>query len=212
MGKARDQEENDRLFLGATVTDLAKLFGGSQNDVLKKIGGRVRPATPPGVKPIRYRVREAAPYLVEHTLDAEMTEAIIKRMSPEKLPAKLSDVFWKGQKARLDYQERQGELWKTERVVEILAEAFKPAAITIKMFRDTVGQMTELTAEQREILQELSDGLLRDLQGSLVEKFADYQPADDEHGMPISDAEGDGTVTVRLDLGDEEEEDDGLGD
>lgn len=212
MARARNEEENDRIFLGATVTDLAKLFGGSQNDVLKKIGGRVRPATPPGVKPIRYRVRDAAPYLVEHTLDAEMTEAIIKRMSPEKLPPKLSDVFWKGQKARLDYQERQGELWKTERVVEILAEAFKPAAITIKMFRDTVGQMTELTGEQRDILQELSDGLLKDMQTALVERFAEYVPAADEHGMPIRDDEGDGTVTVTLDLGNGEEIDDGLGD
>lgn len=210
MAKSRDIQENERLFYGATVTDLAHLFGGSQNDVLRKISGRVRPSTPPGVKPIRYRVRDAAPYLVEHTLDAEMIEQVILKMSPEKLPPKLSDVFWKAQKARLDYQERQGELWKRERVVQILGEAFKPISITIKMFADSVGQESELTLEQREIIQGLSDGLLRDLQQSLIDRFAEYQPFPDEHGMPLSEEEGDGTVTVELDA--PEEEDDGFGD
>lgn len=218
MAKARTHDDNLRIHQGATVSELALMFGGSQNDVLKKIGGRVEPVTPPGIKPMRYRIREAAPYLVEHNLDAATIEQIIRKMPPDKLPPKLSDTFWKGQNARLDYQKKQGELWSTERVVKVFSDAFKPCSITIKMFADTVAQTTNITPEQKAILQELSDGLLSGLQSALVDAFdgfGEYTPASDEHGMPISEAEGDEVLTVRIDAPegdgfDDAEEDDGF--
>lgn len=195
-GEYRDPEKNAVLFHGATVTDLANIFGGSQTDVQRKIAGKVTPVTGPGVTPIRYAIRDAAPYLVPQTTDAAAIERAIMRMSPAKLPPQLSDTFWKAQRARLQYQEEAGELWKTERVVEALAEAFKPAAMAIKMFKDTVGQEHTLTPAQAECLVTLSDGLLATLHRSLVEKFAAYTPAPDEHGMVV----------------DLTEDDDGLGD
>lgn len=211
MAKARDHDDIQRQFAGATVSELAIMFGGSQNDVHKKIGGRVQPSTPPGMRPLRYRIRDAAPYLVEHNLDAATIEQIIRKMPPDKLPPKLSDTFWKGQNARLDYQRKQGELWSTERVVKVFADAFKPCSITIKMFADTVAQMTTVTSEQKEVLQELSDGLLRSLEEALVDTFGDfgtYTPAPDEHGMPVSESEGDAFITVSPDM----PENDGFGD
>lgn len=219
MAKARSHDDNLRIHQGATVSELALMFGGSQNDVLKKIGGRVEPATPPGTKPIRYRIRDAAPYLVEHKLDAATIEQIIRKMPPDKLPPKLSDTFWKGQNARLDYQKKQGELWATDKVVKVFTDAFKPCSLTIKMFADTVAQVTTITPEQKAVIQELSDGLLQGLQEALVDQFGDfgeYTPSPDEHGMPISEAEGDSVLTVTVDApeddGFDDEEDDGFGD
>lgn len=212
MAKARrTHDDNLRIHQGATVSELSLMFGGSQNDVLKKIGGRVEPVTPPGTTPIRYRVRDAAPYLVEHKLDAATIEQIIRKMPPDKLPPKLSDVFWKGQNARLDYQKKQGELWDTALVVKVFTDAFKPCSITIKMFADTVAQTTTLTPEQKAAIQELSDGLLQGLQEALVDQFGDfgeYTPHPHEHGMPISESEGDSVLTVSTN----EVEDDGFGD
>lgn len=195
-GEYRDPEKNAVLFHGATVTDLANIFGGSQTDVQRKIAGRVSPVTAPGVTPVRYSIRDAAPHLVPQVIDAAALERAIARMSPAKLPPALSDTFWKAQKARLEYQERAGELWKTERVVEVLADAFKPAAMAVKMFKDNLAQEHVLTPEQAEHVVRMSDSLLAAMHGALVERFKDYVPAPDEHGMLVDLAP----------------EDDGLGD
>lgn len=184
-GEYRDPEKNATLFHGATVTDLANIFGGSQTDVQRKLAGRVTPVTAMGITPIRYSIKDAAPYLVPQVVDAAAIERAISRMSPAKLPPQLSDTFWKAQKARLEYQERAGELWKTERVVEALADAFKPAAMAVKMFKDNLAQEHVLTPEQAEHVVKMSDSLLAAMHGALVEKFKDYTPAPDEHGMLV---------------------------
>lgn len=206
----RNPEEIALIHAGATVTDLAHIFGGSQNDIHKKIGGVVAPCSPRGETPIRYRIRDAAPYLVDtQRMSSEDVEAAIIKMTPAKLPPALQDAFWKGQTARLNYQERLEQLWSGVRVVEILGEAFKPISMTLRMMSDTVGQQTELTERQRELIDGISDSMLRSLQESLIDKFADYVPAPDEHGTPISEQQ----ATVEMD--DEELPeafDDGFGD
>lgn len=190
-GEYRDPEKNTVLFHGATVTDLANIFGGSQTDVQRKIAGKVTPVTGPGVTPIRYAIKDAAPHLVSQVIDAAALERAISRMSPAKLPPALSDTFWKAQRARLAYQEEAGELWKTERVAEALAEAFKPAAMSIKMFKDTLAQDHILTPEQAEHVTRMSDSLLASLHSALVAKFREYAPAPDEHGMVVDLVEDD---------------------
>lgn len=209
MPKVMSIEANIPLFYGATVSDIARIFNQSQSEVQKRISGRITPVTPPGEKPVRYKLKDAARYMVELKIDAHVIEDAIKKMSPEKLPPKLTQVFWQGQKSRLEFQERQGQLWKSERVVGILADVFKPMSITIRMFQDTVAQECELTDTQKERITELSDGLLRHLQETLIENFKDYRPAPDEHGDPLSEAEGDREIDIEID---EEDEDDGFGD
>lgn len=217
MARAKERDENELALIhhGATVTDLSFIFGGSQNDIHKKIAGVVRPCSPKHATPIRYKIRDVAPYLVEQRLSAADVEAQIRKMTPAKLPPALQDAFWKAMTSRLNYEERRDQLWSQARVVQVLGEAFKPLALTLRMMEDTVSQQTELTAEQRTIIQELCDSMLRSLQESLIDKFSHYTPYPDEHGMPVEEQEaatmlddGDGFDDG---FGDNEEVDDGFG-
>ena len=204
MAKARVKSEDELALIhhGATVTDLTFMFGGSQNDIHKKIAGVVRPCSPKHATPVRYKIRDVAPYLVDQRMSAADIEAAIRKMTPAKLPPALQDAFWKAMTSRLNYEERRDQLWSTERVVKILGEAFQPIALTIRMMEDTVAQETELTPEQREVIQKICDSMLRSLQSSLIDKFAHYVPAADEHGMPVEDQE----AATMMD-----EDDDGFG-
>ena len=69
---------------------------------------------------------------------------------------------------------------------DVISGAFKVLRLTILMFVDTVEQRTQLSDEQRRIVQELGDGLLASLERTVEEHFADYKPADDEHGTPLT--------------------------
>lgn len=207
---SRVEDETKFIHIGATIAQLAQIFRMSQKEVKNKVVGRVPPARVLGAGPgdaTRYHLVDAAPFLCEPQVDIE---EILKSMTPAKIPPMLQDAFWKAQKSRLDVEQTLGNLWSTERVVTILAEAFKPCRMAILMFKEDLEQRTELTSRQREILDQMSDGLLHSLHSGLVDKFKDYKPAEDEHGAPLGHA-----TTIGVDTPPAEEEppfDDGFGD
>lgn len=189
MGRPRSKpiEELNIIHKGATISDLASIFGGSARDVQKKIIGRVVPSTAPDEYPIRYRIGDAAPYLVN---PAHVNiEDVIKTLTPSKLPVMLQDPFWKAQRNRQAFEKEQGHLWNTERVVEALGRAFKPLRMALMMFKSEVASRTELSPAQRMIIEELTDGALVNLHNELIKEFEDYVPPADEHGMPLTDGE-----------------------
>ena len=203
----RAEEEAKLIHVGATIPQLAQMFGLSQATIRSRITGRVSPSRPKGQTdkdPLRYHVRDVAPLLMDPQIDIEQ---LLKSLTPEKFPPRLQDPFWKAQKSRLDVEERMGNLWSTERVVEVLADAFKPVRMTIMMFVENVEQQTELTPRQRQIITDIADGLLLGLNTSLVDQFRDYHPKPDEHGVPL-----DASSTVVVHIEEPEEFDDGFGD
>lgn len=208
MAKGRTSAQVEAIFGGLTVTDLRHIFGGSQNDIHKKIGGRVQPCSPIGEEPIRYRLRDVVPYLVDHKFTARDVEQAIMKMTPAKLPPALQDAFWRAMTTKDEYLVSRGQLWSTQRVVTILGEAFKPCAMTLRMLADTVSQESVLTEQQREIITKIADGALQSMQTALVEKFKDYVAPPDEHGPVIEEED------AAVDIGPigEDEEDDGFGD
>lgn len=202
----RAEDEAKLIHVGATIPQLSLIFGMSQATIRSRITGRVTPARPKGQTdkdPLRYHIRDVAPLLMDPQIDIEQ---LLKSLTPEKFPPRLQDPFWKAQKSRLDVEERLGHLWSTERVVEVLAEAFKPVRMSILMFVENVEQQTELTPRQRELITSMADGLLLSLNRGLVEQFKDYHPKPDEHGVPL---DASATVSVHVE---EEEFDDGFGD
>lgn len=215
MAKGRTSAQVEAIFGGLTVTDLRHIFGGSQNDIHKKIGGRVQPCSPIGEEPIRYRLRDVVPYLVDQKVTAREVEQAIMKMTPAKLPPALQAAFWSSQITQQEFWEKRGELWATQQVVTILGEAFKPLAMTLRLLADTVSQESVLSEEQREIITRIADGALQSLHDALIDKFKDYQPAPDEHGRPIFEQDEavqlDITPTEEDDGFGEQEEDDGFG-
>lgn len=182
-------EEDARIVhVGATVPQLALIFGMSQKTITSRVTGRVTPARPKGQTekdPTRYHLRDVAPLLCDPQVDIE---EILKSLTPSKIPPMLQDAFWKAQKSRLEVEEKLGNLWSTERVVKVLADAFKPCRMAILMFREQVEQEEELSANTRALLEKMSDDLLESMHEGLVKQFESYRPADDEHGTPIGHA------------------------
>lgn len=179
------EAEAKLIHIGATERQLSELFNMPRKTVREKIVGRVAPFRPKGYDPkdqTRYLVREAAPFLCDPQVDIE---ALLKSLTPAKFPPLLSDAFWKGQKTRLEVEEKRGNLWSTERVVQTFGEAFKPCRMSIMMMEETVEQEHILTPEQRDVIRKLMDATLEGLRQALVVQFEDYVPAEDEHGPPL---------------------------
>jgi hypothetical protein len=184
MTTARSEDAQDLIYGGVPITTLGEIFGLDHKEVNKRLTGRIAPvANTKGQKGLRYRVRDAAPFLCEMKMDPE---EMIKNITPSKLPPALQDAFWKAQNSRQKWEENRGDLWRTARVFEVVGGAFKAIRLTILMFMDTVNQRVELSPDQRRIINELSDGLLVSLVKVLKENFADYMKHVDEHGMPLT--------------------------
>lgn len=207
----RSEDDAKLIHVGATTKQLSEIFGMSQSTVKSRVIGRVTPARPKGQTekdPLRYHIADVAPLLCDPKVDIE---AILRSMTPAKMPPLLQDAFWKGQKSRLEVEEKMGNLWSTERVVEMLGEAFKPCRMAILMFKEEIEQQEELTASQRALLDQMSDSLLASLHAGLVERFSDYPQPNDEHGQPLTET----AVVSASDLAGEQdgdEVDDGFGD
>jgi hypothetical protein len=188
MTTARSEDAQAIIYDGVPITTLGEIFGLDHKEVNKRLVGRVSPVPNKTAKDrvLKYRVRDAAPYLCELKQDPE---ELIKSLSPSKLPPALQDAFWKAMNSRQKYEENRGDLWRTERVFEVVSSSFKIIRLTVLMFVDTVSQRTKLTEEQRRILTELGDGLLKMLAENLRDEFALYVPAPDEHGKPLTEQE-----------------------
>lgn len=193
----KTSDELKIVHIGATPSELGMMFGMSPQEVNRRIVGKVVPVKTEHKLP-RYRVGDAAPFLCNVEFDVE---EYLKGLSPKKMPPSLQKAFWSALRERQDYEENRGELWRTARVVEVLGEVFKSISMTAQMFEDTVSQQSELAPEQRRIIIELSEGLRTAAKASLVDRFKNYRPADDEHGVQPDMRT---TVTVY------DDEDDGL--
>lgn len=192
----RSSDEQRLVHIGASASELGMMFGMSPAEVNKRLAGRVIPAKTEH-KLSYYKVGEAAPFLCNVEFDIE---EYLKDLSPAKLPVGVQKAFWAGLRARQDYEENRRDLWRTQRVIEVLGEVFKEISMTAQMFEDTVSQKSVLSAQQREIILGLSDGLRSSAQRALVERFRNYTPAEDEHGVPPDTKQ---TITI-------DEDDDGL--
>lgn len=162
-----DDDTNVMLFQGANITQLAKLFRMERRDVTPKIMD-VAPCGERGGYPIYY-IHEVAPHLVKPIYDVE---TYLRRMHPNDLPKNLSKEFWAGMKARQDFEKAAGDLWETDKVIELMGEAFKTLRMTMLLAGDTVEREMTLTVEQRDRLRTIFDGALEDLADALVNRFS----------------------------------------
>lgn len=200
MGRSasKTDEELRILNVGATVYDLAAIFEVSTKTVMRKVPGRVSPSTPAGQTPVRYQIREAAPFLCK--LDHIDPEEYLKNLTPETLPPKLQKAYWDGLNARQVYEENRKDLWRTQKVVEVLGEVAKPIKMALLMLKEEVGQKTVLTTEQAAYIEGRVDAMLQQVHDGLIEKFSAYMPSPEDNGVVLTAREEE-----------EDDEDDGLG-
>lgn len=167
-----DAETQSMMYEGLNLTQLAKLFRMDRRDVSPKLR-EVTQAGTRGGYPIYY-VHEVAPHLVKPTQDIE---TYIMRMHHNDLPKHVSKEFWNGLRARQAYEEENGDLWRTDKVIDTLGETFKTLRMSLLLMGDAIERETTFTDMQRTRLSTMIDGALNDMAASLVTKF-ENQPDD----------------------------------
>lgn len=163
-----DEETVAAIFKGVNATQLSVIFKMDYRTVVRKIfEAQVKPCDKIGRTDV-YSLYEVAPYLCKPAYDIETA---IKKMSFKDLPKDLAKEFWAGQRAKQDFEEKAGHLWRTEKVVEEVGELMKVVKMSALLMLDGVERQTELSERQREIIKSLTHGMLDDLVKRIQEKF-----------------------------------------
>lgn len=149
---------------GVTVYWLSQVFGLTPETVRMRLAD----CTPVSVhgKSNRYRVKDAAPYLVDPKIDVEK---YLKRMRATDLPPLLQKEIWDAKLKRQRWEVQAGDLWHTEDVISVLSEVFSTIKSTIQLWPDTLERTACLSDEQREILIRLGDTLQDEIYRKLQE-------------------------------------------
>lgn len=189
--KTMDDETKGILYDGASISQLAKLFGMDNRTVTAKLGVNVQPIGKRAGHAI-YQVRDAARFLVEQDLefdDVEKIAAYMQKADPTRLPRALTKEFWQAMLNRQKYLLEAGELWPTEKVVEVIGRVYKTVQMPLRLARDTVANEQELSPRQQQILLQIVDGLSEDLYAAIIEEFGDQVFSEDETDEDDEDQE-----------------------
>lgn len=162
--KKLDEEGKSILYEGASVSQLAKLFGMDNRSVSAKIAG-IAPSGERAGFPI-YRIADAATKLAP--LDEDEIEHRLRNMNPADLPKMLAKEFWNGLAARRNYEHKAGDLWTTDEVREAATTAFKVLRTDLLLFPEQVADALGLDTRQREVVQRHVDGLMEKLRARLA--------------------------------------------
>lgn len=173
--KRLDRISKSVLFQGASISQLGLLFGKDNRTVSLKLQG----CEPCGKRAgfAIYRIRDAAPYLVTPVGDFE---AYLKKMNHKDLPPALTKEYWQGQRARQQFEEEEGDLWRTDDVVAKFSHAFQSLRTSMLLFSDAVEREVAFTDHQRDLLKDLVDASLEEIRVNLIADFEGDQARESE--------------------------------
>jgi len=179
------------LYDGANLSQLGSLFRMDHRVLVEKLtkGGCKPCGTRNGVD--IYAVNEVAPYIVKPAYEIE---EYIKRMHHNDLPKHLTKEFWAGLRSRQEYEQREGNLWPTTRVVEVMGGIMKLIKMSARLMSDQVDRQAELSDRQRQIVKSQADGMLEEAYRTILEAFSTHPTNMDvieESEMMIAEVKGD---------------------
>jgi hypothetical protein len=176
-----DETSNVIMYEGANLSQLSVLFRMDHRVLVEKL----HQCPPTGVRngTSIWRIDVAAPYLVRPMFDIE---EYVRKMNPTDLPKMLSKEFWSAQKIKQEVQEREGNLWQTERVVRAIGGVMKIVKNSVRLFVDAVDRQSELNEAQRRILKNLGDGLLNEAYRNVVKEFSE-KPTNPEQQEAVAE-------------------------
>ena len=116
-----------------------------------------------------YSLPVACRYLIPPAISAEQ---YIKTMKPSDLPTAFQQSFWDAALKRQKWEENAGQLWRTEKVREVLGSTFQTIKFTMQLWADTLERQTGLSQEQRTLLTKMVDGLQEEIYKALVSQAA----------------------------------------
>jgi hypothetical protein len=164
---ATDTTTRAILYEGANLSQLGLLFRMDHRVLVEKLHSCKPCGTRNNVD--IYAVHEVAPFLVKPAYDIE---TYIKRMHHNDLPKHLTKEFWAGLRSRQEYEQKEGNLWLTTRVVEVIGGLMKMVKMSVRLMADSVDRQAELSDRQRFLVKSLGDGMLEELYRTVTEEFA----------------------------------------
>lgn len=181
------------LLKGASINQLSELFELDRRTVTDRLRD-VEPCGKRATFPI-YKILDAAPLLLERYVYNDKGELVRnekRKQEPEK-------DFWDARLKEQKYLENQGDLWRTEKVVTVLAEILKLFRESMTVYLDQLEFETGLPADQVAKARSFGDNLLMSCHTRLLElKVDDLGESDSE--ADTADAE-DGPDDDFSDLG-----------
>lgn len=176
-----DPQAFSAIYEGLTIAQLAKMFNVSQ-DVVAQATAKVKPVRRQGRGYI-YSVAEIGPHICRPTTEPEQLAEYIKTLHPNQLPMMLRKEFWQAQRQKQEYEKEAGDLWPTDKVVEKVSGLVKLVAISVRLFSDAVERNSELTDRQKQVIQQLTDGMLDDLRKKMVKEFEGDEEAEEDTSL-----------------------------
>jgi hypothetical protein len=113
-----------------------------------------------------YDLKVAAQYLVKPSFDID---AYMQTMKPSELPTHLQEQYWSAMTKRQQWEEKAGQLWRTDAVLEVLGDVFQTIKFTMQLWPDNIERLIGLTGDQRRLLVGMLDEMQKDLHGKLVD-------------------------------------------
>jgi len=155
---------------GATIAQIARLFGTS-NYLAGQALADLAPIGSRRGSPV-YLIKDAAPYLIKAPIDKEEIERVIQNMKPADLPKQLQKEFWSALRARQAYRKEAGDLWPTTKVIEHVGDLYKLVSMSSRLTSDAVERQVELSEAQRKLIKDQMNGMLKNLEHMIKDKFA----------------------------------------
>lgn len=151
------------MMAGVTVSWLSQVFGMDPKTVKAKLADC--PPLHRRKAGYVYHLPTACRYLIPPAISAEN---YIKTMKPSDLPASFQQSFWDAALKRQKWEENAGQLWRTEKVREVLGQTFQTIKFTVQLWADTLERETGLSVEQRALLTKMVDSLQEEIYEALV--------------------------------------------
>lgn len=158
------------MLQGVTVSWLSQVFGMDPKTVKQKLADC--PPLHRRKAGYVYHLPTACRYLIPPAITAEN---YIKTMKPTDLPTAFQQSFWDAALKRQKWEENAGQLWRTDRVREVLGGTFQTIKFTVQLWADTLERQTGLSDDQRNLLVALVDELQSEIYKALVTQAAEKQ-------------------------------------
>lgn len=153
------------LLRPVSPTFLADVFRIDRRTALKKLAACPVVGHEGGGRPV-YDFVQAAGYLVKPQVDIGTW---IKSQRVQDLPPHLAPGIAQAMLHRQTWEQRAGDLWRTEDVQSVFGDVFMLLRDTMKLWVETLNDRHSLTSEQWETLNQSVHGLQDDLHHRLVE-------------------------------------------
>ena len=147
---------------GFSKAVLAKLFQLDRSTIQRHLKGIPSDGMRSGY-PI-FKVARVAPVLLK-VIGLDNEEAL---NNPDKMKPSDRKDHWQAVQAEQKAMESSGDLWHTEKVIELVSQSFKHIKLSVQLFSDIVERESSLTEDQIKTIQGLSDNLLEDMRERLL--------------------------------------------